>query len=194
MKVGILGGSFDPIHFGHLRAAENAREALGLDRSALHSRRPAAPQAREMPALAARDRLAMVTLATAGQPRVPRLPTWSCERAGPSYTVDTLKAVRAERPGDELFLVVGSDTLPEMSSWYASRSASSRSARWRWRPPGGAARAKAPAGARWSTLPGPGLEAERHRRAPARARGEERALPRARDAVADYIAKRGLYR
>ena len=87
MKLGFLGGMFDPLHYGHLRAAENAREALRLDRVAFV---PAAvPPHRAAPA-AALDRYAMVALGTAAHPAfVP----WDGElrREGPSYTVDTAR-------------------------------------------------------------------------------------------------------
>ena len=114
MRVGLLGGTFDPIHLGHLRAAETAREGLGLDLVAFV---PAAvPPHRRGPMAPPRDRYAMAELASSSHPA---FEAWDLElrREGPSYTVDTLETLRAERPGDDLVLVVGSDTWPEMTGW-----------------------------------------------------------------------------
>lgn len=114
MKVGLLGGTFDPIHLGHLRAAETAREQLDLDLVAFVP--SAVPPHRSGPLSSPRDRFAMACLATAGHQQ---FVTWDTElsRPGPSYTVDTLAALHDERPGDDLVLLVGSDTWPEMASW-----------------------------------------------------------------------------
>jgi nicotinate-nucleotide adenylyltransferase len=102
------------VHLGHLRAAENAREALALDRVALVP--SAVPPHRSAPPTPAADRLEMVRLAAAAHPD---FEAWDVElrRSGPSYTVDTLRAILAERPGDTLVLVVGADTWPEMTTW-----------------------------------------------------------------------------
>jgi nicotinate-nucleotide adenylyltransferase len=114
MKLGLLGGMFDPIHYGHLRAAENAREALGLDQVAFV---PAAvPPHRDAPTASAIDRYAMVALATAFDPGfVP----WDGEirRDGPSYTVDTAEALLRENPGAALTLIVGADNLALLPQW-----------------------------------------------------------------------------
>src|SRR3989442_8783637 len=114
MKIGLMGGTFDPIHLGHLRAAENAREALGLDRVAFLP--SGAPPHRAGPLSSALDRFAMVCLATAAHPH---FLAWDTEvrRPGPSYTVDTVKALLDERPGDAFVMIVGSDTYPEMATW-----------------------------------------------------------------------------
>jgi nicotinate-nucleotide adenylyltransferase len=114
VRIGLFGGTFDPVHLGHLRAAENAREALALDRVALVP--SAVPPHRSAPPTLAADRLAMARLAAATHPD---FEAWDVElrRSGPSYTVDTVRAILAERPGDTLVLVVGADTWPEMTSW-----------------------------------------------------------------------------
>src|SRR5213594_1170444 len=98
MKIGLMGGTFDPIHLGHLRAAENAREALALDRVAFLP--SGAPPHRAGPLFSALDRFAMVCLATAAHPH---FLAWDTEvrRPGPSYTVDTVKTLLDERPGEE---------------------------------------------------------------------------------------------
>jgi nicotinate-nucleotide adenylyltransferase len=114
VRIGLFGGTFDPVHLGHLRAAENAREALALDRVALVP--SAVPPHRSTPPTPAADRLEMARLAAATHPA---FEAWDLElrRPGPSYTVDTVSAVLAERPGDTLVLLVGADTWPEMIAW-----------------------------------------------------------------------------
>ena len=114
MRIGLYGGTFDPIHFGHLRAAETAREGAGLDVVAFLP--SAVPPHRGAALSAAADRLAMARLATASQPR---FEAWDTElrRPGPSYTVETVEALLADRPSDVLVLVVGTDTWPEMTTW-----------------------------------------------------------------------------
>jgi nicotinate-nucleotide adenylyltransferase len=114
MNLGIMGGTFDPVHLGHLWAAEAAREALGLEEVAFV---PAGrPPHRAAPAASALDRFAMVALATAAHPRF-SASDLELRREGPSYTFETLEALRAERPRDRLVLIVGSDTFPEMQAW-----------------------------------------------------------------------------
>jgi nicotinate-nucleotide adenylyltransferase len=114
VKVGLLGGTFDPVHLGHLRAAETAREALGLDLLAFLP--SAGPPHRSPDLTAATDRFAMACLACAGHSR---FVAWDTElrRPGPSYTVETVATLHEERPEDDLVLVVGSDTWPEMAGW-----------------------------------------------------------------------------
>jgi len=109
-----MGGTFDPIHLGHLRAAESAREGLGLDLVAFVP--SSAPPHRAGPMALPADRLTMVRLAIAGHPR---FDAWDTElkRPGPSYTVDTVAALVAERPADSFVLIVGSDTWPEILTW-----------------------------------------------------------------------------
>jgi nicotinate-nucleotide adenylyltransferase len=114
MRIGLYGGTFDPVHLGHLRAAETAREAVGLDLVAFL---PAAvPPHRGAPLSAAADRLAMVRLATTAHPR---FEAWDAElrRPGPSYTVETVARLLSERPSDSFVLVVGADTWPEITTW-----------------------------------------------------------------------------
>lgn len=114
MRIGLYGGTFDPVHLGHLRAAENAREGLGLDLVVFLP--SALPPHRGAPLTAAADRLAMARLATAPHPR---FEAWDAElrRPGPSYTVETVAALLSERPQDAFLLVVGADTWPEMTTW-----------------------------------------------------------------------------
>ena len=108
-----MGGTFDPIHLGHLRAAESAREALRLDRVVFV---PAAlPPHRSGPVASALDRFAMTALATAAHGPF-ETSDLELRREGPSYTVDTVSAFLAERPAS-LCLIVGSDTFEEMTGW-----------------------------------------------------------------------------
>ena len=114
MRIGLFGGTFDPVHLGHLRAAETAREALELELVAFLP--SAVPPHRAAPLSAAEDRFAMARLATASHPR---FQAWDTElrRPGPSYTVDTVDALVAERSRDSFVLLVGADTWPEMTQW-----------------------------------------------------------------------------
>jgi nicotinate-nucleotide adenylyltransferase len=114
VRIGLYGGTFDPIHFGHLRAAENAREELGLDLVAFVPAK--APPHRLRPTTSPEDRLEMTRRALAPYPA---FAAWDAElrREGPSYTVDTIDEIQRERPRDAFVLVVGADTWPEIPSW-----------------------------------------------------------------------------
>jgi nicotinate-nucleotide adenylyltransferase len=116
-SLGILGGTFDPIHNGHLLIAEEAREALGLERVLLV---PAAtpPHKPGRPVTAARHRVAMVELAIAGNPAL-EVGRMELERGGTSYTVDTLLAVRAGRgaAADDPWLILSTESLAEFPAW-----------------------------------------------------------------------------
>ncbi len=113
-SVGILGGTFDPVHHGHLVIAEEAREALGLERVLLV---PAAtpPHKPGRPVTDAVDRLAMAELAVAGNPsfEVSRL---ELDRGGTSYTVDTLDALRAAGVVEPWF-ILSAEALAEFAAW-----------------------------------------------------------------------------
>jgi len=114
--IGVLGGTFDPIHYGHLRLAEELGETLRADEVRFV---PAGtPPHRAAPQVAAAHRLAMVRLATAGNPRF-RVDDREVRREGPGYTVDTLAELRAEagamRP---LVLIVGADAFLEFATWH----------------------------------------------------------------------------
>jgi nicotinate-nucleotide adenylyltransferase len=116
VRIGVFGGSFDPIHLGHLIVAEAAADALALDRVLFvpARRQPLKGEGHEA---AAADRAEMVRLAIAGHPRL-LLDRRELERPGPSYTVDTLRALRAEGPGETLFLLVGADAARELPQWH----------------------------------------------------------------------------
>lgn len=114
--TGILGGTFDPIHFGHLRLAEEMAGAIGLDRVRFI---PAGqPPHRETPHTSGAHRLEMVRRAVAGNPRF-GVDAREVQRPQPSYTVDTLTELRAELGSEQpLWLLLGSDAFRGLPSWH----------------------------------------------------------------------------
>jgi nicotinate-nucleotide adenylyltransferase len=184
-----MGGTFDPIHLGHLRAAENAREGLGLDEVRFLPAQ--VPPHRAAPASPARDRYAMVALATALNPRFVA-DDLELRREGPSYTVDTIARLRDERPGDAVVLIVGSDTFPELPTWKDhDRLLRMCTIAVVTRPVDG--REDGARGQEGARVPGPGLavSATDIRRRVKEGLSIRYLVP---ETVADYIAKRGLYR
>jgi nicotinate-nucleotide adenylyltransferase len=116
MKLGVMGGTFDPVHLGHVAMAEAAAACAGLDLVLLV---PAGvPPHRAAATAPAADRLAMLRLAAAGHPRL-EVSDIELRRSGPSYTVDTLRALARERPGSELHLLLGWDAAREIRAWHA---------------------------------------------------------------------------
>jgi nicotinate-nucleotide adenylyltransferase len=114
-RLGVLGGTFDPVHIGHLVAAVNARHALALDRVLMVvANQPWQKVDRAI--TPARDRLAVVEAAVAGDPGL-EASALEIDRGGDSYTADTLEALEAEDPGRELFLIVGADVAAELDTW-----------------------------------------------------------------------------
>ena len=113
-RVALFGGSFNPIHYGHLLLADEVAELLALDRVVFV---PARVPPHKAPAdlAPAADRHAMVLLATAGHARF-EVSDVELRREGPSYTVDTLAALAA-RSGDERFLILGSETFLDLLTW-----------------------------------------------------------------------------
>ena len=187
-RIGILGGSFNPIHYGHLRLAEEAREALQLDRVLFvpANVRPHKPQ---HGLIAAQHRLAMARLAVRGHAAF-AVDDLELRRAGPSYTVETLAALR-RRCGarTQLFFLSGADTLQELSIWkdldrvlrlctfvVATRPGYSSRARRR--------------GFRALPMTPLAISASDIRRRVAAGRSIRYLVP---DAVARYIARHGLY-
>lgn len=114
MKLGVLGGTFNPIHLAHLRLAEEMREALSLGRVLLV---PAGdPPLKRAGIAPAAQRLEMVRRACAGNPAL-EVCDLELRRSGPSYSVDTLAELRAQLPEAELWFIVGADTLADLESW-----------------------------------------------------------------------------
>jgi nicotinate-nucleotide adenylyltransferase len=116
MRIGVFGGTFDPVHLGHLILAEQCREQGRLDQVLfVPSARP--PHKRNHAVTPFRQRAEMLQLATAGHPAF-RIDELENERPGLSYTVDTLDALKMSHPGADWFLLVGSDTLAELHEWH----------------------------------------------------------------------------
>jgi nicotinate-nucleotide adenylyltransferase len=115
-RIGILGGTFDPIHVGHLVAAVNARHALGLDRVIMMVANIPWQKADTRPVSTAADRLALVEAAVGGVEGV-EAGSLEVERGGESYTADTLGEMHRRHPGAELFLIIGWDVAPALTTW-----------------------------------------------------------------------------
>lgn len=115
MRLGIFGGSFDPVHRGHLRLAECGQQQLELDEvrfvpTANQPLKPAGPHA------SAEDRLAMLRLAIDGRAGF-SISEREIARGGTSYTVDTLKQLADEMPGATLYLLLGADAVADLPRW-----------------------------------------------------------------------------
>jgi nicotinate-nucleotide adenylyltransferase len=115
-RVGVFGGTFDPIHVGHLVAAVNAKHALDLDRVIMMVANVPWQKAGLRVVSTAEDRFALVEAAVGDVPGV-EAGRLEIDRGGASYTADTLAHMQAAAPGDQLFLVVGWDVARELSSW-----------------------------------------------------------------------------
>jgi len=191
VKIGLLGGMFDPIHLGHLRAADIVRESLGLDEVVFVPAR--VPPHRERPAADELDRYAMVALGTAGhRPYVPS--DLELRREGPSYTVETVAALVHAHPGAEVVLIIGSDNLSMIAEWREpERLLALCTVAVVERPGAPPAAGGGLPEARLRRVEGTALPiASRDLRESVRAgRSVHHLVP---DAVADYIDKRGLYR
>lgn len=115
MKIGFLGGSFDPVHFGHLMAAQDAYEQHALDRLVFVPAAQAPLKPGEVQSTAD-DRLAMVRAAIAWDRR---FEVSDCElrRGGVSYTIDSARHFRRLYPDDDLYWIIGGDQLPKLDQW-----------------------------------------------------------------------------
>jgi nicotinate-nucleotide adenylyltransferase len=116
-RTGIFGGSFDPVHLGHLIAAQDALEGLALDRVVFV---PAAqaPLREGSPGIAAPARLELLRLAIAGDPGFEVSPI-EIDRGGTSYSIETARALRVLWPDDRLFWIIGGDQAARLSQWRA---------------------------------------------------------------------------
>jgi nicotinate-nucleotide adenylyltransferase len=114
-RIGIFGGTFDPVHLGHLIMAEQCREQAELDQVwFVPAARP--PHKLDRPLTRFEQRVEMIALAIAGQPSF-RINELEMHRAGPSYTADTLEELRRVHPASESWLVLGSDTIVDLPTW-----------------------------------------------------------------------------
>jgi nicotinate-nucleotide adenylyltransferase len=115
MRLGVLGGTFDPVHFGHLLLAERCREECLLDEVVfLPAGLP--PHKRGQEITSGTDRAQMLELAIAGQPRF-RVDRRELSKDTPSFTVETLREFRREQPETELVFLMGADSLAEFAQW-----------------------------------------------------------------------------
>jgi len=200
MKIGILGGSFDPIHAGHLAIAEAARERHGLEKVLLI---PAGRPPHKPGDLApAADRLAMLRLAVEGRPGL-EASDIEIQRHGPSYTVDTLEHLARAVPEADLFFIIGVDSLHEFFGWRNAKRILELArivtvTRPGWGAdfdpasfPGVPAETIRRIEADHVEIPGVAAESTRIREAVRRGEPIDRDVPAN---VADYIRRRGLYR
>jgi nicotinate-nucleotide adenylyltransferase len=116
LRLGILGGSFNPLHLGHLICAQEAHLRLRLDRVILipAAQSPHKPFDEEDPG--AEHRLALCRLAVASDERF-EVSSMEVDRPGPSYTVDTLRELHSREPDSELYLIVGGDVAAGLPTW-----------------------------------------------------------------------------
>ncbi len=115
LKHGMMGGTFDPVHSGHIELAEHAQEELGLDDVLwITAGDPWRKSDRKI--TSAHHRLAMVQLAIESQPSW-RTSTVEIDRSGPTYAVDTLDELQARNKGDKFTLIVGQDALEDLPNW-----------------------------------------------------------------------------
>ena len=200
MKLGLLGGTFDPVHLGHLVLAETAREQLTLDRVLfVPAGRPWRKAARRI--TLADHRLAMLRLAIEDNPAF-LVETVEMETPGPSYTAETLEWLHAREPGGSVWFIIGEDALADMPHWHrperilalASLAVARRPQTGR--PAGRGESAPAPGGlsdARlvWLDMPLLGISASAVRERVRRGVSVRYLVP---DAVERYIREQGLYR
>ena len=116
VRIGIFGGTFDPIHVGHLVAAVNARHALQLDTVLMVVANEPWQKVGERAVTPALDRLAVVEAAVASSQGI-EASSIEVDRGGVSYTADTVEDIRGTSPDAELFLVVGADVVGGLDSW-----------------------------------------------------------------------------
>ena len=114
-KIGLFGGSFDPIHHGHLILARDAMESLGLDR-VIFIPVNVSPHKLAHPPVAARLRCEMVAAAINGESRF-SMDACEAEREGPSFAVDTVRVMRRRFPQAELFYFIGEDNVSSLHTW-----------------------------------------------------------------------------
>ena len=114
MRLGLYGGTFDPIHLGHLILAEQCREACGLDQVWFVV--AGAPPHKPGQRTAVSHRLEMARIAVAGHPAF-EVSEIEARRPGPHYSVETLAEIHGERPGDDLFFLIGADSLGDLPTW-----------------------------------------------------------------------------
>ncbi len=115
MRLGIFGGTFDPVHFGHLSLAEECMSAAALDEVWFV---PAASPPHKSGKKISRfdQRKEMLELAIAGNEKF-KVEPMEADRPGPSFTIDTLEQIKSQNPSDEIFLIIGADSALEFPTW-----------------------------------------------------------------------------
>jgi nicotinate-nucleotide adenylyltransferase len=186
-RIGVFGGTFDPPHLGHLALAERARARLRLDLVLFVPAR-VPPHKRGRRLSSARTRVAMTRLTIRGRPGL-RLSTLELARRGPSFTVETLRALHTRHPGARLYLLLGADSLEDFGAWHAPDEIARLATLVVAVRPGH--RRRRGRGVRWLDNP-PLAVSSSAVRARARRGGELDGL--VPDAVARYIARHRLYR
>ena len=181
--VGVFGGTFDPVHVGHLAIANAALDELGLGRVYFVPARRS-PLKQEGPIAGPEDRLAMLEAATTGEPRF-RVSAVELDRKGPSFTVDTLEAMRGE---GELFLILGSDAYADFEEWREPERIRSLATIVLAARPGAP---NAPSGVRMLDSPLMDISSRELRARAARGRSLRYLVP---EGVLRYIEEHGLYR
>lgn len=188
-RIGVFGGTFDPPHIGHLALAEWAREALRLERVIfMPAARP--PHKRHRRLSPAADRVAMTRRAVRGNPHF-TVSTIEVRRTGPSYTVDTLRALRRAHPRAGFWLLMGEDSLREFHTWHAPEEILALATLAVAGRPGPSARRRAPRGrVVWLRNPEWPVSSSDLRERVRAGRSVRYWVP---DAVARYVADHGLY-
>lgn len=196
MRLGVLGGSFDPVHLGHLGLAAAAHDQAYLDRLIFV---PAGYQWRKADRrmAPAGERCEMVRLAIAGNPHF-GLATLEVEREGPSYSDVTLEALKEDRPDAELVFILGRDALADLPNWHAPERVlelATLAVAGRAGDGGPAPSEELPGGLRgrviWLDMPPVNVSATDVRERVRAGRSIEGLVP---DAVREYIAAENLYR
>ena len=113
--IGLFGGTFDPIHFGHLKIAEELIDALDLQNMQFIPNKH--PMHRDKPVASAKHRLAMTRIATAHYPKF-IVNDVEIKRPGPTYTIDTITTIREQIPKQPLCLILGEDVFASMNQWH----------------------------------------------------------------------------
>ena len=188
MRIGVFGGSFDPVHRGHLAVAQQAVRQLALDQVLFVPAR-VQPLKALGPRAGPEHRVAMLRAAIAGDPALVVDPR-ELARAAPSYTVDTLRELKLERPRDQLFLIVGADAARDLPRWHEA-SEVERLATLAVVPRPGAPVPPLPASAVMLALDPVQVSATTVREAAAKGETIDHLVPKP---VADYIAAHRLYR
>lgn len=186
--VGLFGGSFDPIHLGHLIVGRAVAETLGLEELRFMPT-GAQPLKQGRHVASASDRLAMVTAAVAGESGL-ALERSEAERPGPSYTVDTLRLLGAREPGTRFAVLLGADAVADLDRWHEA-SALPGLARVVAFARAGAPRPEHPMVDQVVEAPAVEISSTAIRRRVASGQSIRYLVP---EAVADYIAAQGLYR